>query len=69
MSPMHSSNVSIESDNDVEVEGELTGHLKLLQLKEGLVCILLVVALQPILSFYWRFAGYGKGVGHHKVGQ
>ena len=36
------------------------------------VCVCVCVYLLELpsnQSFYWQFAGYGKGVGHHKVDQ
>ena len=34
-----------------------------------MLCVCLLVVTYSNLSFYRQFAGYGKGVGHHKVGQ
>ena len=67
MSPMHPSNVTIESDNDVEVEGELM-HRSLKIIKKEWCVFVGIVALQPkLLLAICRL--YGNGVGHHKVGQ
>ena len=33
------------------------------------VCVCMFVGSCLATSFYRQFAGYGKGLGHHKVGQ